>query len=275
MTVGKFVGFFILVVGAVLLLGNFGVIPHQSIGEMLSTLWPLLLIYWGVRGLWWAIRSGAGFWGSIWSIVLLLVGAGVLMQNLHLDIFPFPVWNLLIPVGFIIAGLSILFGKRRFWYNSTGIDFDWRQHRRDRRHRHRHHGHSQGVWAETMEDGRRHMNIAMGDVFIGGPDWHLENTTIDLKMGSVKVDLRETRIPEGETVIDLSCKAGDARVILPEGIPLWIEAGVKFGNVKLLEHGNSGMGTRLYKTDNYDTAERKIKMRISVKFGDVNVQQLG
>ncbi|MGZ4032634.1 MAG: cell wall-active antibiotics response protein LiaF, partial [Tumebacillaceae bacterium] len=121
----------------------------------------------------------------------------------------------------------------------------------------------------------RRISSHFGDVRVGGPNWHLEDSFIEMKAGSIVVDLRDTVIPDGETTLVVECKAGDIDVILPHDLAVWVEAGVKMGDVRLMSQRNSGGGMLIYKSDNYDEAERKIKMRVQAKFGDVDVKQMG
>ena len=100
-----FIGGILVIVGALLLLGNTGVINLDWGWDLIRTWWPLLLIVWGL----WELVSG-GFRFRLWPIILLLLGIGFQLSALNLWEWDFSVvW----PVFIVIVGLAILLGRRR------------------------------------------------------------------------------------------------------------------------------------------------------------------
>ena len=113
----------------------------------------------------------------------------------------------------------------------------------------------------------------VGDIKLGGPTYRLESSTIELKAGNIVLDLRDTVIPEGESVLDIHCKAGDIDVYLPEGLDFWVQASVKMGQVQL-NGQRANNATLQYESEGFATSERRVKLLVSVKFGDVDVKQV-
>lgn len=103
-----FTGLIVITLGIFFLLRQLGVAPFEqiSIGEMFSTYWPCILMYFGaVQLLGGRLQDGSGWWGG----VMLLIGFVFLGNNLDWftwsigDIVPF-----LIPVVVIIVGLRMI-----------------------------------------------------------------------------------------------------------------------------------------------------------------------
>jgi lia operon protein LiaF len=103
-----FTGLIVITVGLFFLLRQLGIAPFEdiSIGELFSTYWPCILMYFGaVQLLGGRFQGGSGWWGAI----MLLIGFVFLGNNLDWftwsigDIVPF-----LIPIVVIIAGLRMI-----------------------------------------------------------------------------------------------------------------------------------------------------------------------
>jgi lia operon protein LiaF len=248
----KSFGLLILALGVVWLLSTFGILPQMSWGDLVTTWWPLLLVWWGFDAL---VRWRSWIWGG----GLILVGAA--LQFDQLDLIDVSLWSLILPAGLILLGLSLLFGRRYRYGGSTSIRYD-------------NHREKWGASEEWAKVGRKYSS-AVGDLHIGGPDWKLESGHFEKKVGSIKLDLQKTFIPEGETELEISCRMGDVDVFLPEGLAVSIEAAVKLGDVKVFTQRNSGSGRIVFQSEEYEEAERKVKLRVWVKIGDIDVQRVG
>jgi lia operon protein LiaF len=248
----KALGLLILLIGAGIALSNLGILPQMSLREMVLTYWPVLLIYWGLVSLNRAVRTRSFFW----PLTLLIGGALLLLDNLGvLDIMT---WA--IPAGLILVGLALLTGQRP---HHGGVSIIKMIEEDDDLPR-----------GEPLESTGplRSIKSKVGDLRIGGRDWPLESCEIEQKMGSVRVDLTETVVPEGETVLHVTCKVGDMDVMLPEGLAVWVDATCKIGNLRLFDQVNQGGGSLLHKSSNYEEAERKVKLVLRVKVGDLDVR---
>lgn len=254
-------GLLIVVFGVLWLLSAAGIgLPVMSVGKFVDTFWPLLVIYAGLTSLAWSwrvykrksTRFGGVFWSNIWGIGLILVG--VMLQLDRLGVIQFSFWGMVAPVVLILFGLSLVFGKsyRKDW--STAIE--WEEHH-----------HEQG------NHGKR-IHQHMGELKIAGPGKALENMRIDQKAGTVVLDLSQMVIPEEETTVEIYCKAGDVDVYVPAGLAVDVDASVKIGDVKVFTERVSGHGRLTYKSEDYDTAERKVKIRVDMMLGDVDVARV-
>ncbi|OMF32158.1 hypothetical protein BK133_15030 [Paenibacillus sp. FSL H8-0548] len=118
-----FTGLVIIAIGLLFLLRQTGHVTFD-IGNLISTYWPVILIFWGVSGLLSQRSNGSGWWGA----VVLLVGCIFLGRNLELfdwsvgDIVPY-IW----PVVVILIGINLIW-KPKSKRNEPPKD-DWKSYR--------------------------------------------------------------------------------------------------------------------------------------------------
>jgi predicted membrane protein len=100
---GVIIGTAILLAGVLFLLENFGLLHVHNIWDY----WPVIMIAWGIAGM-----TGAGHSrGRLWGGVVALVGALLLLSNLH--IISEHLWRIVWPLLLILAGLRMLFRSAR------------------------------------------------------------------------------------------------------------------------------------------------------------------
>lgn len=123
-----FTGLIVVTVGLFFLMRQLGVHPFESIsiGELFSTYWPCILMYFGAAQLLSGrFHGGSGWWGA----VMLLIGFVFLGNNLEWftwslgDIMPF-----LVPVIIIIVGLRMIWKPSRPRRKSPP-EADWTSYR--------------------------------------------------------------------------------------------------------------------------------------------------
>ncbi len=94
-----FLGLLIMLIGVLFLLGSLG---KLDVGEVISTYWPLILVFVGLWHLFTHNFRDTGF-----GILLIVVGCFFLLVNW--DILEGNVWNYFWPLLIIAAGLWIIF----------------------------------------------------------------------------------------------------------------------------------------------------------------------
>ncbi|MBL0389310.1 cell wall-active antibiotics response protein [Tumebacillus sp. ITR2] len=258
----KTFGGLFLIVGLVLALVNFGVWEGQTIGSVFRTYWPAILVYFSVVGLIGEMIRRS-ILGVFWNIVMLCIGGFWLFDNL--GYLGNASWsNLLIPGALIVFGFLLLFSRSGKKPVKTSIRYADQP--------------VEGVYEAVVPlqpiQTDNVIKTTAGELKLGGPNWKLESTRIQQRAGSIRLDLRETFIPEGETVLDIDCKAGDVNIFLPDGLEVLVESRVKLGNNRVMNQ-QAPNGTSVYKTPGYDEAERKVRLHILVKFGDIHVSRVG
>lgn len=103
-------GVILVVLGLVFLANQFDIL---NFGKVIGLLWPLLLIYLGVRSF--MRRPGV----NIGGIILLLLGLIFFVDNL--EIFDFGMWNLW-PLILVAVGIGMLFNSNRRSINTTSSE---------------------------------------------------------------------------------------------------------------------------------------------------------
>ncbi|WP_214630493.1 cell wall-active antibiotics response protein LiaF [Paenibacillus agaridevorans] len=104
-----FTGLIVVAVGLFFLLRQLGVAPFESIsiGELFSTYWPCILMYFGVAQLLSGrFHGGSGWWGA----VMLLIGFVFLGNNLE-----WFTWSIGDIVPFLVPIIVIIVGFRMIW----------------------------------------------------------------------------------------------------------------------------------------------------------------
>lgn len=99
-------GLILLGAGVVLLLGRLDIVD-VSIGQLVRTWWPLIIVIVGVTALLTVPRA--------WPGPVLLITVGVIFQLDRLDVFDVALGSLLWPIALIVIGLFLLlrFGRSR------------------------------------------------------------------------------------------------------------------------------------------------------------------
>lgn len=101
-----FTGLVIISLGVAFLLRQLGYLDF-SIGEMFSTFWPCILIYFGLT----SVLAGRAYGGSgWWGLILIGIGAVFLGNNLELT-----TWSVGDIVPFLIPVIIIFVGFRMIW----------------------------------------------------------------------------------------------------------------------------------------------------------------
>ncbi|MEX2460065.1 MAG: cell wall-active antibiotics response protein LiaF [Paenibacillaceae bacterium] len=100
-------GLGMIAIGVLYLLGQLNLLTFD-LGFILSTYWPVFIIFFGLKGLVISRSSGGGFF--IWSIFMIFLGAYFLLNNLGVDSFNYDnMYKFIVPVLLILFGLNILF----------------------------------------------------------------------------------------------------------------------------------------------------------------------
>ncbi|PWK05953.1 cell wall-active antibiotics response protein LiaF [Tumebacillus permanentifrigoris] len=301
----RFWGALLLGVGAVMALVNFGVWEGQTVRDVFHTFWPAIIIYFSLIG-WIGDVARRAWFGMVWNTVGIAGGAMLLLNNLGLLSVSWA--KLLVPGALIVFGFLLLFGKSGGRKARTSIRYadpeplqepDRAPDRTPDRAPDRtpvstnkislkktdhvptapsgtaSSGPTATLTSSTPQQATpRIISNQAGDLRIGGANWKLETSRIMMRAGTICLDLRDTFIPEGETTLDIECKAGDIDIFLPDGLDVLVESKVKLGSNRVLDQRNAN-GTLYYKSNGYEEADRKVRLHILVKFGDIHVARVG
>jgi len=276
-----FFAFLLLGVGVILLLINLGVISLE-IREFLDYIYPFLLL---LLGSIWFIqsfmrRSSARlFFGILFivlSILLILDRSGAL--TFHFS----DIWNLW-PIIFIYIGIKKLFFKKRkvhvkdyskysknWSYSFDSNDFKMKNEDENPNHM----SFEETKWDKKADYDK---NVFVGNIEFKQSNWYLEPMNLISAIGNYYIDFSKAFIPDQETPVYIKGRVGDVKIILPEDVPVKIEAYNSIGDIKLFSKSqdNIGRGTLVtFTSPDYEEATKKIYLKIKLNIGSIRIDRV-
>lgn len=335
-------GLILVGIGTLFLLDQIGMIGPISWGSIFSTYWPVFIILFSLKGVFFQKRLQYGWLGSyIWNLVALCVGIYFLGSNLGYIHFSIgDMVRYMLPVGLIIFGLSIVFrpaaSKRHQEKENRYKDQEYRDHRPDLstppppppvndildskfpidmsspsansdqagesdkqqwkqrvREQKQHWKDEKQRWKQERREshhgwhGEDHNYNSqrtecrsgfIGDMYIGQDTWELKPMNISHFIGDTRIDLTKAIIPYGETRLQISAFIGDVKIYVPDDIDLKVSvtSSVFLGEISVMERYESGFGKSMkLESPQYDDAEKRLRVEVSMFLGDVVVKKVG
>lgn len=94
----------------------------------------------------------------------------------------------------------------------------------------------------------------------------------DLETGALEVNLEDLNLPEGTTDVEANVDTGALTVVVPRGVAVQAEAEVGDGALSILGQDLTGENVqRAYESEDYDQADRKLSLELSVGTGVISV----
>lgn len=121
--------------------------------------------------------------------------------------------------------------------------------------------------------GRVHrISAFFGEADRTGALWDLgPETLVNATFGEARLDVRMARLSEGENILRLNALFGEIKVIVPEGMRVYIEGAARFGEVKAPGHGIGGITMRdEFTLGEADTASY-LRIEANATFGEIKV----
>jgi lia operon protein LiaF len=268
----KFLGIVILSIGLLFLLTNIGVL-EMNIGTFISMYWPLIIIYFGLkqvfRGLIYFLKKlSDGKWRFnklFWGTIILAIGC--VLQGNKLGYFYISMaefWSWTWPLLIIYFGLSIVFNR-----NSGLIVVDLSEKFDDEFNK----GNvKKKIKKISLSTKQKHL---IGDIRLGKSPWQIEDLNTWVGVGDISLDLSTAMLKEGVNTIDLSGGIGDVKILVPENLPIKVNADVKLGEVKIFDNKQSGISRFVsYESDNYALAEKKVEIYVQLSIGDIRIKRV-
>lgn len=244
---GRFIlGGLIILLGILALLNNLG-ITDLSVGYIIRTYWPLLLIFWSFNLFEDFFKerrerdkeiSSSSSWGQLISGAVVLV-IGIIYLGRNLDFFVVDLslfWKIFWPVIIILFGINLLKGRP----SPQG---------------------GKGQWA-----------------FMGGID--LGKTPFDLKSGSylaflggVDIDLSNANIPPGETLLDLTAVMGGIDVKVPKDLNIICEGTALLGGIEFLKESTGGIVASKRVEYKANDDDRVVRFQARTLMGGIDIKQ--
>lgn len=239
-------------VGIILLFVNLGVISLE-IKELFVVSYPFMLLVYGLVAL---LQKQFG-----WGLFIVVFSSLLVMDRLDVIDFKFlDVWKLW-PLFLIYFGVSMLIGKRKFkLIYQTELpsakqleDF-------------------QGTEGNSTKKIR---GASIGKVTFKEQNWAVEPMDLYNMVGEYFIDFSKGFIPDKETPIRVRGWVGEVKMLIPEGIPVKVNAVIGVGEVKLFDYAQEQIKHVIaYKSDDYDDAIRKLNITIELKIGSVRIDRV-
>jgi lia operon protein LiaF len=256
----------LLFVGIFLLLLNIGVISLE-IKEVIVESYPFIFLFISSLFMVRAIKrhkNGSLFWWFFLTAFFLMLSLDR-WQFISFRIGDF--WKLW-PLLFIYFGLKILLGKNKVKiYFNPNIPPEAYKFQNDEN--------SDEYDLLNERPKKMKKSFSIGDVEYKKANWALEPMNLYNSIGDYFIDFSKAYIPEKETSITVSGWIGDVKMIVPEGIPVKVEANVKVGDIRLFELRSNDLNRHLtYKSPDYDEAVKKLNITIALKVGSVRIDKV-
>lgn len=121
--------------------------------------------------------------------------------------------------------------------------------------------------------GTGHRIVAMfGQVDRSGDLWELgPETEAVAAFGEVNLDLRMARLTEGENLLRVHAVFGEVKVIVPQGLRVYVDSQARFGEVSVPGHSVGGITTR----DSFALGDAEtgsyLRIEAVATFGEVSI----
>ena len=237
--------------GIILLLVNLGVISLE-IKELFVVTYPFLLIVYGLVLL---LRKRFG-WGSFIS----LFSALLIMDRIGVIDFRFlDVWKLW-PLVLIYFGAAILFNSRKIKViYKTDLPSSKEME----------------SFPDSETTLKKIKGVSIGKVTFKKQNWAVEPMDLYNMIGEYFIDFSKGFIPDRETPIRVRGWIGEVKMLIPEDVPVKIDAVIGVGEVKLFDYAQEQIKHVIaYKSDDYDQAVRKLNITIELKIGSVRIDRV-
>jgi lia operon protein LiaF len=234
------IGLVLLVWGVTLVVSGVG-LAHAPVGRAVDTYWPLAFMAWGLAAIVARLVNRRG--DVAVPVAVLMIAVAILGGHMHVG--HVNGWTL------VWAGL-ILFIALEILVPGIG--------RRSRRR--------SIQW--DFGDLPLSPGATRGDA---GGERNLRHF-----IGDIRLDLSDVELPNAESEWTVSALIGDITVLVPQGLPVDVEADVRVGDVTLFNQRADGLGLGIghhlrHTTPGYAEAVQKVAIRASLLVGDITVMR--
>jgi len=134
-----------------------------------------------------------------------------------------------------------------------------------------------GVWMllrpRTVRTGTKVQQRLLGDIRRAG-EWQVTHEEFWILVGDIKLDMTAAQIPAGETLIRTYGFVGDVKLVVPVGVGVSISSTAFVTDSKVLgQKQDTFLTTFRFASDNYETAERKIRLESTAFVSDLRIRR--
>jgi len=170
----------------------------------------------------------------------MVIGALIILVGLMLligDVLDVNVWALCWPLGLILSGVWLLLRPQL-----VGADTAVRQK-------------------------------LLGDIYRDGV-WQVTDEEFWIGVGEVDLDMTRAEVPEGETEIRVFGFVGDVDLLVPEGVGITVSSTAFVTDARVLGQKRESIVVPFHQaSDDYETAERKIRLEVTSFVADIKVKR--
>ncbi|MGG1664291.1 cell wall-active antibiotics response protein LiaF [Brevibacillus sp. NRS-1366] len=282
-------GVLIILTGIGLLLNGMGLIKFG-----LFDLWPMLLVYFGVR-LWsQSKRIGGGILISLGTIIALEMWFGIGIDDL---------FQLAVPLVFIYFGFRLIRGRKGEKASRIGkitlpkepnqddpgyqpdlesnnggepgprADNNWNKWRPPGTTRSSEEGASSANRDRMLPKDSR--SSLIGDFHLTSGRFELSQLHVWHGIGDVVIDLSRAMLMKEEALLVVEGWIGDVTIYVPVDLPVLVSAELTIGDLEIFSHRQGGVNRSLMiRSDHYDQAVHKVNLHISLLVGDIKVKYI-
>lgn len=260
----KFFAVLLVLLGIVLLSINLGVISLE-IKEFFVAFYPLFIVLFGLKLLIDKLTKGSEV--LFLSLFLLALGGLLCLDRLNIIVFQFSmIWKLW-PLLIVYIGIQMFLKKR-----PLHVEIDWTYNADDEYEK---------AFSNEEDVIRRERNkeskkvFTVGEMKMNQQNWSVEPLKLRNVVGDYYFDFTKAYIPDKETPIHIKGMVADIKMLIPEDLPVKIDAVVKAGQINLFGEETRGKNCRMvYESSNYEVATRKVNIVLDVKVGDVRIDKV-
>lgn len=288
-------GFLLIALGVVFLLHQTGNLEF-SIGEIISTYWPVIIIYFSLTGILFQKKVHDGWSGSyIWNLFGLAVGLYFLGRNLgFIDLNIRELMPYAIPAALIIFGVGMIFKPKGSGRHSSSVhewekthqslaadplassfEGDEADYSKSSSHSSWDHSKEHTWWDHSGQS--QTQTGWFSDVHIGQTSWELKPMNVSHFIGDTIIDLTTAYVPIGETRINISSFIGDVKIFVPNDpdLELHIVCSSFIGDSTVFDKHESGfLKSFQSKSSHYEDGMKRIRINVSSFIGDLRVQRV-
>ena len=113
-----------------------------------------------------------------------------------------------------------------------------------------------------------------GDVKLSGDNIDANGLEATVVFGDVELDLTRARFKDGESGINFQTVFGDVEVKVPEGLAVSASGSSVFGDVRIFNKSEKGVGNQLSASDpNFESQAKRLRVHASTAFGDIVISR--
>ena len=132
------------------------------------------------------------------------------------------------------------------------------------------------IWRRSAHRHEPQVEHVVGDIRMEQEGWALRDQHVESGVGSVRIDLTKAQIPSKETMLSIESWIGNIEVVVPADLALSASGRVTLGSVTLLGDKSDGFVRTLdFKSPDYDTVEKKVRLYASIVIGEIKVMRAG